>query len=306
MAKTRTVRLCARSTSSITASKMPRHASGAKGAGVEIRHRLPVGDADPTRVAIEHRRAPVERVQEAPRVEDVLGLLQVAIFVEHERGPDGAAVARLVRAGHVAEVAERAAAQVEARAPREVGRPVLPRAEAVRHLRIGAQLHHRVVRAARLVPHVRGREPAVQHPIEGRHEVAHGLVVVGLLRELEERLHQRAVVRPIAAVVDVLEERAPREGALVLVPPLGQGLELLAVGRREQLGDEALVGRLVVLVDEQGRRVRHDGRRDARRPTSARASSLGSAHVLPQERERALPRKARAHRSTCTPFQKAT
>jgi hypothetical protein len=67
-------------------------------------------------------------------------------------------------------------------------------------------------------------EDATREPVEGHQEPPHRLVVAGRLGELEERFDERAVARPLAAVVDLGQQRLSREGAAVAFPSFGARL----------------------------------------------------------------------------------
>jgi hypothetical protein len=94
---------------------------------------------------------------------------------------------------------------------------------------------------------------ALDQAIEGDEEVPHRLIVLVELGELEERLDEAAVVRPIAAVVEVAKQHPPREGANVAVPGIGERLELLRRRGCQELLEEALIaGREGFVEQERG------------------------------------------------------
>ena len=86
----------------------------------------------------------------------------------------------------------------------------------------------------------------------------HGLVVAGLLGELEQALHQRLMVRLVAQLVDVAQERRARFRPGIREPPGGQGAEQGGVAAASQLVEQPLVARFEELLEER-RRVRHGG-----------------------------------------------
>ena len=117
----RTGRLRALATRSSRPWSAPCQLSGAKGAGGGIGQRPALRHDHAARIAHQDGRAPVERVHQAPGVEELLGPLQVAYPRERERGADGLAVAQEILPGEDAEVAEGAPREVLPGAAGEAG-----------------------------------------------------------------------------------------------------------------------------------------------------------------------------------------
>jgi hypothetical protein len=201
---------------------------------------------------LEHRRAPIEDVDEPPGVEEVLGLAEILVLVEAQRDVHPAEVAIRVFAADLAEVAQRPPGQVAARGPGEAAGLIGPAA------RLG-QIAGRDQHEVRL--HLPGRvvvaRPLEDRPgqqaIEGHHEVGDELVVLSVFGRLVELLHQGAVVGPVAAVVDVAQQHRAREGPRISDPALAEALELLLGVLGEELGEEALLARFKRLVEQEPR-----------------------------------------------------
>ncbi len=195
--------------------------------GLQLRERAAGRDHDAPRQPRDSTvGAAVERVNEAPRVEQLLGRVEVLVLVEREGRADRTPVPREVLRSEAAEIPERAALQIPARAAREA-RVRLARGHE-RHGAVGVDHDRLHVLAGLVVPRRHAADGALDQAIERDEEVAHRLVVARGLRHLEEGLHEGAVVRPVTPVVDVPEEALARERALIAVPALRGGLEALA------------------------------------------------------------------------------
>ena len=110
----------------------------------------------------------------------------------------------------------------------------------------------------------------------------HGLVVLVQFGELEERLDEGAMVRAIAPVVEVTEERLAREGADVAVPAIGEALELLRGRGLDERVEEAVVAGGEGLVEKQrGRALRRHRERDYGRTAALRKGHRVNGGIRP-------------------------
>jgi hypothetical protein len=78
----------------------------------------------------------------------------------------------------------------------------------------------------------------------------HRFVIARGLEALEQGLYEDPVPRPVAAVIDISEERLPRDGARISEPPIGERAELALRREREELVQEAGIAGLEALVKE--------------------------------------------------------
>jgi hypothetical protein len=229
----------------------------------QLRQRAPLPQRDAARLAPQHLRAVIERVHQPPRVEQVLGLGQGRLLIKRQRDPDRARVAGPILPAQQAKVAPGPADQIGARRGTEERRPpsrdgdllarhrvdVLARASE-RHAR---QREVRVGLARRPVPALHLLHHAAVQSIERHQEMRHRLVVAGRFAALEQALHQRAVMVAIAAVVDVGQQRAPRERPRIALQPLGPERQPLLAVEAQQLVEKPLVPALEELVEQQAR-----------------------------------------------------
>ncbi len=95
---------------------------------------------------------------------------------------------------------------------------------------------------------------ALDHAIERHHEVPHHFIVVGLFGELEQRLHERSMMRFVATVIDVQKQCLARKRAGIAIPTFRERFELSAGIERQDLIHETIVPGLEILIEEQLRR----------------------------------------------------